>query len=375
MSVANKTPNTSGDDYAHDKPVVTGILLANLGTPDAPTPEALRRYLAEFLWDPRIVDMPRPLWWLILHGFILRVRPKRSAAAYKGVWTEKGSPLMTISRQQTEALSQVLQQRLRGPVVVELGMRYGNPSIASAMERLRAANAQRVLVLPLYPQYSCSTTASTFDAVAATVKTWRLLPELRFVNQYHDDAGYIAALVASIREDWASRERPEKLLFSFHGTPKRFHTQGDPYFCHCHKTARLVAERLGLADDQWVLTFQSIFGREEWLKPYTIEVLRQLAKDGIKSVDVVCPGFSADCLETIEEISVENREAFEKAGGEHFRYIPALNDRHDHIEALATLVQKHIAGWPEASLDWNAASEQTQAAERLARAKAMGAKR
>lgn len=373
MSSANKNTNKHGSAFAHDTPAVTGILLANLGTPDEPTPEALRRYLAEFLWDPRIVDMPRPLWWLILHGFILRFRPKRSAAAYRGVWTEQGSPLMHISRQQTEGLRRVLQQRLRGPVVAELGMRYGNPSIASALERLHAANAQRVLVLPLYPQYSSSTTASTFDAVAEAVKQWRWVPELRFVNQYHDETGYIEALTASIREDWASREQPQKLLFSFHGTPKRFHTQGDPYFCHCHKTARLVAERLGLAADAWMVTFQSIFGREEWLKPYTIEVLRKLGKSGVKSVDVICPGFSADCLETIEEIGVENREAFEAAGGEHFRYIAALNDRDDHIEALASLVQKHVAGWPEASLAWNAASEQAENEARLARARELGA--
>ena len=374
MSSANKNTSDTGGAFAHDGIPVTGILLANLGTPDAPTPEALRRYLGEFLWDPRIVDMPRPLWWLILHGFILRVRPKRSAKAYEGIWTEQGSPLKYISEQQVESLTRVLQQRLRGPVVVELGMRYGNPSIASALQRLRDANARRVLVFPLYPQYSCSTTASTFDAVAEAVKSWRWVPELRFVNQYHDDNGYIEALAASIREDWATREQPEKLLFSFHGTPKRFHTQGDPYFCQCHKTARLVAERLGLKDVQWMLTFQSIFGREEWLKPYTIEALRKLAKSGVKSVDVICPGFSADCLETVEEISIENREAFEAAGGEHFRYIAALNNRDDHIDALASLVQKHIAGWPEASLDWNAAAEQAQAEERLSRAKTMGAK-
>ncbi len=355
--------------------MVTGILLANLGTPDEPTPAALRRYLGEFLWDPRIVDMPRPLWWLILHGVILRIRPRRSAAAYREIWTEQGSPLMQISRQQAEGLSRALQQRLPGPVVVELGMRYGNPSIASAMQRLRDANARRVLVLPLYPQYSSSTTASTFDAVAAAVKSWRWVPELRFVNQYHDEAGYIEALAASIREDWAGREAPQKLLFSFHGTPKRFHAQGDPYFCHCHKTARLVADRLGLADDRWMVTFQSVFGREEWLKPYTIDTLRQLGKSGLKSVDVVCPGFSADCLETIEEIGVENREVFEAAGGEHFHYITALNDRDDHIEALAAVVQKHMAGWHEAGPDQYAADKTAEDAARQMRAQAQGAKR
>ncbi len=340
---------TDNNQYSHDHQAVTGILITNLGTPDEPTTPALRRYLAEFLWDPRIVDMPRPLWWLILHGFILRFRPSRSAASYRTVWTDDGSPLLSISKKQLEALRKLLPQQLAqslsGPVVVELGMRYGNPSIPSALEKLRNANAQRVLVLPLYPQNSCSTTASTFDAVAAAVEKWRWLPEFRFINQYHDDADYIEALAASIREAWNDREQPEKLLFSFHGTPKRFHTEGDPYFDQCHKTARLVAERLELDEDRWQLTFQSIFGREEWLKPYTIETLRALAAGGVESVDIVCPGFSADCLETIEEIGVENRDAYLEAGGKTFNYIPALNDRADHIRALTGLVQKYITDW------------------------------
>jgi ferrochelatase len=226
-------------------------------------------------------------------------------------------------------------------------------------------------VLPLYPQYSCSTTASTFDAVAAAVARWRWLPEFRFINQYADETTYIDALAASIREAWAEREQPQKLLFSFHGTPRRFLDEGDPYYCQCHKTARLVAERLGLAEDRWQLTFQSIFGREEWLKPYTIESLRELAGAGVKSVDVVCPGFSADCLETIEEIGVENREAFLSAGGEQFHYIPALNDRTDHIQALAGLVQKHLCGW----MDWDAGQQDIEAQQRLHLARARGATR
>lgn len=365
----------SENSFSHHQAIGTGILLANLGTPDAPTTAALRRYLGEFLWDPRIVDLPRPLWWLILHGVILRFRPRRSAAAYKAVWTDEGSPLLRIAKRQAAGLARELEQRLAGPVTVELGMRYGNPSIASALERLRAANVRRVLVLPLYPQYSCSTTASTFDAVAAAVKAWRWVPELRFINQYHDETGYIEALVASIREAWAGREPPQKLVFSFHGTPKRFLTEGDPYYCHCHKTARLVAERLGLTAERWQLCFQSIFGREEWLKPYTIDSLRELAASGVRSVDVVCPGFSADCLETIEEIGVENRDAFLNAGGEQFHYIPALNERPDHIHALAALVQKHLAGWPEALPDWNAAQQATENQARLERAKVQGAER
>lgn len=361
------------DEFKHDSQIVTGVLIANLGTPDAPTTSALRRYLAQFLWDPRIVDMPRPLWWLILHGIILRIRPGRSAAAYRKIWTEEGSPLWAISLRQLEALRQALGQRLSGPVKVELGMRYGNPSIESALEKLRSANVRRILVLPLYPQYSCSTTASTFDAVATTVKQWRWVPELRFVNQYNDEMGYIESLVASIREAWSERQQPEKLLFSFHGTPKRFLTEGDPYYCQCHKTARLAAERLQLSDDQWQLTFQSIFGREEWLKPYTIDTLRELGANGVKSVDVICPGFSADCLETLEEIGVENRNAYIEAGGKDFNYIPALNDRADHIKALAGVIQKHLAGWPETAPDWNEAQHTSENQQRLALAKNAGA--
>jgi ferrochelatase len=365
------TPRSSA--FAHDRPMVTGVLLTNLGTPEAPTTAALRKYLAEFLWDRRVVDLPRPLWWLILHGIILRLRPRRSAAAYRQVWTEAGSPLLATAQRQAAALQAELQQRLAGPLVVELGMRYGQPSIAAALQRLHEADAHRVLVLPLYPQYSCSTTASTFDAVAAAMADRRWLPELRFINHYHDETGYIEALAASIREAWAGRGQPQQLVFSFHGTPQRFHSEGDPYFCHCHKTARLVAERLGLADGAWQVCFQSVFGREEWLRPYTIETLRELATAGTTSVDVVCPGFSADCLETIEEIGVENREAFLAAGGERFHYIPALNDRPDHIHALAALVQKHLAGWPEAEPDWNGPAHEAQGAQRLARAKALGA--
>jgi len=365
---SSETSATPGG-FQHQQQIGTGVLITNLGTPDAPTTRALRHYLAEFLWDPRIVDgLPRPVWWLILHGVILRVRPARSARAYRTVWTDDGSPLLAMARRQLAGLRGELAQRLPGPVAVELGMRYGEPSIASGLERLRAAGVRRVLVLPLYPQYSCSTTASTFDAVAQAVRKWRWVPELRFVNQYHDEAAYIEALAASIRESWQQREQPERLLFSFHGTPRRFLDEGDPYFCQCHKTARLVAQRLGLAEDRWQLTFQSIFGREEWLQPYTIDTLRELGASGVKSVDVVCPGFSADCLETVEEIAAENRDAYLAAGGEHFHYIPALNDRADHIQALAGLAQKHLAGWPEAAPEWSAAVQQKEGTERANRA-------
>lgn len=335
-------------DFRHEQPPRLGVLVANLGSPDAPTPGALRRYLAEFLWDRRIVDVPRPLWWLILHGIILRTRPRRSAALYRKVWRPDGAPLKVISGRQRNLLQAELEKSLPGEVTVALGMRYGSPSIAEALEQLRRANAQRVLVLPLYPQYSASTTASTFDAIADTLRGWRWLPELRFINQYHDHPGYIEALAASVRDAWRGRERPRKLLFSFHGTPRRFLDEGDPYFCHCQKTARLTAERLGLAEGEWEVVFQSRFGREEWLKPYADERLKRLAADGVDRVDVICPGFSADCLETLEEMAGENRALFLAAGGREYHYIPALNDRIDHIRTLAEVVAASVCGWPEA---------------------------
>ncbi len=361
-------------NHKHDALPCTGVLLCNLGSPDAPTPAAVRRYLAEFLWDPRVIETSRPLWWLILHGVILRIRPKKSAHAYQTVWTDKGSPLIEISKRQAEALQHRLETQIPGPVKLELAMRYGKPSIVSALQRLRDANAQRLLILPLYPQYSATTTAAVFDAVSSELQTWRCLPELRMINHYHDDAAYIQALANSIQESFERDGRPQKLLFSFHGMPKRYLTQGDPYFCECHKTARLAAQMLGLEPHQWQVTFQSRFGREEWLKPYTDKVLQQLAKDGIKKVAVVCPAFSADCLETLEEIEVENRGLFIEAGGESFSYIPALNDRDDHIDALTQLALRHMQGWPELDAVWNVSQANRKAEDCLQRAKAQGAK-
>jgi ferrochelatase len=364
--------STMTPTFTHDRPAGAGILLTNLGTPDAPTPSALRRYLAEFLWDSRVVEIPRLLWWLILHGVILRIRPAQSARKYAMIWTPEGSPLLAISRQQATALAETLAERCPGPVRVALGMRYGQPSIASALTELQAAGAERLLVLPLYPQYSAATTASTFDAVAAELRTWRWLPELRFIAQYHDDPGYLDALAAQIRADRA--EPPgEKLLFSFHGLPKRNLLAGDPYHCQCHKTARLVAERLELAPEQWAVAFQSRFGRAEWLQPYTSVLLADWAKAGVKSVDVVCPGFAADCLETLEEIAMENRQTFLEAGGERYRYLPALNNAAGHITALAELIERHATGWPEFSAQYDSEAVNAECAARSHRARAMGA--
>lgn len=341
MTIYQNEPQSS-----HGEPPRTGVLLVNLGSPDAPTPEALRRYLAEFLWDPRVVEQPRLLWWLILHGIILRVRPRRSAKAYAAVWTEEGPPLLAISRRQCQALRGALHEQFNGQVVVELAMRYGQPAVASGLQALRRHNVSRLLVLPLYPQYSASTTATVFDAVVDVLKTWRRVPELRMINHYYDEPGYIAALAKSVKAHWAAHGRANKLILSFHGIPKRYARGGDPYADECAATARLLATALGLADGEWLMTFQSRFGREEWLQPYTDHTLAALAKEGVDSVDVICPGFAADCLETLEEIARENRDIFLENGGKTLRYIPALNDRFDHIQFLARLVERHIGGWP-----------------------------
>ena len=350
-------------DYSHSKQECIGVLVTNLGTPDAATPAAVRRYLAEFLSDPRIVEMPRWLWKLILHGVILRIRPRAAAHAYQSVWTEQGSPLLVISQQQAKALQQTLQAHFQLPVKVVLAMRYGNPSIASGLEQLHQAGARRILVLPLYPQYSATTTASTFDAIAHELQQWRWLPELRMINHYHDHPDYIGALASSIRHFQKQHGEPEQLLFSFHGLPKRYLLAGDPYYCECHKTARLVAQRLQLEESAWQVTFQSRFGREEWLQPYTDHTLQALPGAGIKHVQLVCPGFSADCLETLEEINMQNREIFLQAGGEQFDYIPALNDHTDHIKMLTRLVCEHTGNWQQKS---STITEETPA---LARAK------
>ncbi len=317
-----------------------GVLLANLGTPDSPAPADVRRYLAEFLSDPRIVERPRWLWKPVLHGIILRVRPRRAAKAYRRIWTEEGSPLLTIGREQAHRL----QARLGPDVPVALGMRYGHPSIASALQELRRKGVRRIVVLPLYPQYSATTTGSTFDAVSAELTGWREVPGLHFVNRYHAHPAYLDALAASIREAWTEQPPGERLLFSFHGLPQRYAAAGDPYPAECEATAAAVAERLELPPHRWLLTYQSRFGPEEWLQPYTDETLKRLAAEGVRSVDVVAPGFAADCLETLEEIAMENRDIFREAGGETYRYIPALNARPDHIEMMARIVEPYLGG-------------------------------
>jgi ferrochelatase len=355
-------------DYAHGSPARLGVLLVNLGTPDEPTTAAVRRYLAEFLWDPRVIEAPRPLWWLILNGIILRTRPKRSAHAYQKVWTPAGSPLMVESRALAGELARRLGGRLGDRVRVELAMSYGNPSIPAALERLRVDNVQHLLVLPMYPQYSATTTASIFERVTRELAQWRWLPELRMVNQYWEEDAYVAAVADSIAAHWRERGRSH-LLFSFHSIPKRYFVAGDPYHCFCQGTARRVATRLGLAEGEWSVGFQSRFGREEWLKPYVDLLLHEYAEHGPKQVTVVCPGFATDCLETLEEIAMQNREAFLAHGGEAFDYVPCLNSSEPQVALYEQLVLRHAQGWPELA----DGDDSARLADSRARALAMGA--
>ena len=355
--------------FSHQQADKIGVLISNLGTPDAPTTPALRTYLKQFLWDPRVVEVPRPLWWLILNGIILRTRPQRSAKAYASVFTPAGSPLLYHTRNQAQALQKELDAQGfnatgGGDVIVDFAMRYGNPSLDSVLESMFQRGVRKLLVLPLYPQYSGATVASTFDALSADFVQRRWIPDLRFVSHYHDFAPYITAAVQRIEEHWAQHGRADKLLFSYHGVPLSYLLNGDPYHCECYKTSRLIAERLGLAEGEYMTSFQSRFGREEWIQPYTDATLKSFPAQGVKSVQVFCPGFAADCLETIEEIGEENKEYFLHAGGERYEYITALNDRPQHIEALAALVRENLQGWSV-----------TEDADREARADARGASR
>lgn len=336
---------TGSKNFDHSQPPKVGVLITNLGTPDAPAAKPLRKYLKQFLWDPRVVEIPRLLWWLILHGVILRIRPARSAAAYRKIWAAEGSPLMFHTRDQANALRAVLQARYGSRVEVDFAMRYGTRSIAETVQGLVQQGVRKLLVMPLYPQYSCATTGSTFDAVAADFTRRRWLPELRFVSDYHDHPAYIEAVANSIEHYRKKHGTAGKLLFSYHGEPRRYLDQGDPYHCQCHKTTRLVAQQLGLAESEFETTFQSRFGKAEWLKPYTDERLKALAAQGVKQVQVICPGFAADCLETLEEIGEENRNYFLVAGGETFSYIPCLNSEPAHIAALATMAEEQLSGW------------------------------
>ena len=334
-------------EFTHGQKKRIAVLITNLGTPAAPTKSALRRYLKQFLSDPRVVEFPRFVWWCILNFIILSIRPARSAKAYQTVWTDEGSPLAIHTEAQCKALAAKLADRFGDDVIVEWAMRYGEPSIDHKLDALMQKGVQKLFVLPLYPQYSASTSGSTFDALADNFKQRRWLPELRFLNDYHDNSEYIDAIAHSIQEHWQKHGKQEKLLFSYHGIPLRYLHNGDPYHCFCLRTTRLVAEKLDLSDDDYLTVFQSRFGREAWLQPYADHTLKSLGGDGVKSVAVVCPGFSSDCLETIEEIGVENRDYFLEAGGKEYHYIPALNATETHINALASMCIENIADWHE----------------------------
>ncbi len=354
--------------FSHGQAARTAIVLCNLGTPDEPSAPALRRYLGEFLGDHRVVEIPKAIWWFILHGIILRSRPRKSAEKYASIWTPGGSPLKVWTDRQATLLHGYLGERGH-QVTVRHAMRYGKPSIPAVLDELMAAGTARVLILPAYPQYSGTTTASVFDAAAQWGLKIRRLPEFRFINRYHDDRGYIDALARRVRAHWMHHGQAEQLVMSFHGVPERTLRLGDPYHCECRKTARLLAAQLGLAQDRYQVTFQSRFGKAKWLEPYTEPTLVALAQGGMKSVDVICPGFTSDCLETLEEIDMEARQAFLRAGGESFRYIPCLNDQPEWIRALADLAERHLQGWPT-----KAADDPMELRESRERAVAMGAK-
>ncbi|MDB5776491.1 MAG: ferrochelatase [Herbaspirillum sp.] len=360
--------------HTHGASGKTAVLLVNLGTPDAPTTGAVRRYLRQFLSDPRVVEIPRALWWGILNGIILPFRSSRSAAKYASIWCAEGSPLRMHTERQTAALRHQLQERGH-QVLVAHAMRYGQPAIADVLQQLKQEGCDRVLVVPAYPQYSGTTTASIFDAVFEHFSTVRNVPELRFIRNYHDHEGYIQALKKSVLAYWEMNGMPDKLVMSFHGVPKRTLMLGDPYHCECRKTARLLAQQLGLDENQYAVTFQSRFGKAEWLQPYTAPTLVALAGRGVGRVDVMCPGFVSDCLETLEEIAMEAKHDFLRAGGKEFHFIPCLNDSADWIVGLRDIVEQHMIGWPTRMSAGDKEREMREAAMSAEEAVKLGAER
>ncbi len=355
-----KYENVTGFNHGGKNKI--GVLLVNLGTPKSPTAGDLRTYLREFLSDPRVVEVPRLIWFFVLNLIILVFRPRRSAEAYASIWQEQGSPLLINSQKITDKVREALP---KDDFVVELAMRYGQPSVENTIAKMEQQGISKLLVLPLYPQYSATTTASTFDAVVKVLTKKRRIPEFRFINQYCDNPLYVKALAQSVEEHWEQHGRAQKLMLSYHGIPKAYWDNGDAYICQCHKTTRLVAEQLGLADDEIMTVFQSRFGRQEWVRPYTDETLKSLPEQGVKSIQIMCPAFSADCLETLEEIEEENKEYFMEAGGESYQYIPCLNDNDMHITALTNVIEQHIQGW-QADVDASRQSRFEELKQKLA---------
>lgn len=352
--------------YTHGSQPKVGILLANLGTPDAPTAQALRPYLKQFLMDRRVVEIPRLIWWCILNGIILLVRPKKSAEKYASIWAKEGSPLMVYAQQQKKLLQGYLSQKINSPFAVELGMTYGNPSMQNAIESLKTQGCDRILVFPLYPQYAASSTAAALDAVWRVLLKMRNVPAIRTIKHYHDHPLYIQALASHIQAYWKQHGKPEKLVMSFHGVPKFHLLKGDPYHCECHKTARLLAQALGLSKEQYQVAFQSRFGRQEWLQPYLANTLDALGKQQLKRIDVVCPGFSSDCLETLEEIAMEGKHLFQSVGGGEYHYIPALNSEAVWIEAMRDIALEHLQGWVSDEFDLVKAEVEARSGKELA---------
>ncbi len=364
MAYYNQEPK-----YEHGNQLKVGILLANLGTPDAPTAEALRPYLRQFLSDRRIVEIPRIIWWFILNCIILVIRPKKSAEKYASVWTKEGSPLLVHAQKQATLLRGFLGQKIKSPFAVELGMSYGNPSMQSAIDKLKAQHCDRILVFPLYPQYAASSIASALDAVWRTLLKTRNMPAIRTIKHYHDHPAYIAALAQSVRDHWRINGKPSKLVMSFHGVPKAHLMNGDPYHCECHKTGRLLAEALALSKDEYLVAFQSRFGKQEWLKPYLANTLETLGKEKTARIDVICPGFSSDCLETLEEIAMEGKHIFQSHGGGDYHYIPALNESEPWIHAMTAIALENLQGW--VSTEWNDAEAKNEAEMTKLRAQSM----
>jgi protoporphyrin/coproporphyrin ferrochelatase len=373
------TKFSQAKQFEHGKKERVAILMVQLGTPDAPEPGAVRRYLKQFLSDPRVVEIPKLLWWLILNVIILNTRPKKSAAKYRAIWTKEGSPLLVNSKAQAKLLQGYLGERGH-EVIVALGMRYGNPGIPEVMRQLREKNVTKLLVLPMYPQYAAATTATGMDEVFRELATWRNQPELRAIRSFHKDPAYIGALATQVRKHWereqSSGGRAKMLLLSFHGVPERSLHLGDPYHCECYVTARLLAEKLELDPKAVRVTFQSRFGRAKWLQPYTEATLKAFPTEGISQLDVMCPGFVSDCLETLEEIAIEGKETFKHAGGLEYRYIPCLNDAPEFIKGLADLCERHLLGWPSQRLSQSAESERSAAlAQQKQAAQELGAKK
>ena len=333
-------------NYKHGMKEKIGILITNLGTPDKPNKEALKIYLKEFLSDPRVIEVPKLIWQIILRLIILNLRPQKVAKLYKAIWKKEGGPLLLMLKKQKKGIQKILKKRSK-KLEIEIGMRYGNPSIKHGLEKLRKKGCRKILILPLYPQYCAATTGSTFDKVTETLRKWRWIPEMRFVNNYFEEPMYIDCLVKSIKESWKKFGKTQKVVFSYHGVPKKYLLKGDPYYCFCQKTTRLVVERMKLKKKDYITTFQSRFGPDEWLQPYTDKILEEFPNKGIKKIHILSPGFSSDCLETIEELEVENKKNFLSSGGEKYYYIKCLNDDPQHLKMLGFLILNHIKGWLE----------------------------